>query len=43
MDDAENIEDLTLEEMKELRRELNQLIIDREIKLAVQEAEHGES
>ncbi len=39
MDTPENIEDLTLEEMKRLQRELNELIIDREIVLAVQEAE----
>ena len=42
MDTPEKIEDLTLEQMKELHTKLNELIIDREIALAVQEAEHDD-
>lgn len=38
----ENIEDLTLEEMKALLRKLNELIVDREMKAAVQKAEDQE-
>ncbi len=37
----ENIEELTLEGLKELRKSLNELIIDREIALAVAKAENG--
>ncbi len=40
METPQNIEDLTLEQMKELRRKLNELIIDREISLAVAKANH---
>ena len=36
----DNIEDLTLEQMKELNRKLNELISDREIALAVAKANH---
>ena len=37
----EALEDLTLEELRELQEKLNELIIDREIALAVKKAEHG--
>ncbi len=38
----ENIEDLTIEQMKELNRKLNELISDREIALAVEKANHDQ-
>lgn len=42
MDIPDNIEDLTLEEMKELVKNLNELIIDREMAIAVAKANHDE-
>ncbi len=42
MANPENIEELTLEELKALQKKLNELIIDREIALAVAKANHDE-
>ncbi len=42
MDVPENIEDLTIEQMKELRRKLNELITDREMTEAIAKANHDE-
>ena len=42
MDSADQIEDLTLEEMKELQKKLNELVVDREIAIAVAKADHDD-